>query len=124
MSAIHGFQQFARGLQAEDQPLIAPERFAAAFHLRQQDLAELAHVHRATVSAAPANIKLQHFMRDTLRVLSAAMEINPDQAQAMYWYKNSPIPEFQHLTSEQLVSAGKTEAVVSYLLSIASGSTG
>jgi len=60
-------------------------------------------------------VKLQQFMRDTLRVLSAAMEINPDQAQAMYWYKNTPIPEFQHRTGEQLVSAGKTEAVISYL---------
>ena len=124
MSAVLDFQQFAQGLQAADRPLIAPERFAAAFHLRQQDLAELAHVHRATVSAAPANVKLHQFMRDTLRVLSAAMEINPDQVQAMYWYKNTPIPEFQHRTGERLVSAGKTEAVISYLLSIASGSTG
>ena len=34
------------------------------------------------------------------------------------------IPEFQHRTAEHLVSTGKTDAVVSYLLSIESGSTG
>src|SRR5260370_30615053 len=110
MSAVLDFQQFAQGLQAADRPLIAPERFAAAFHLRQQDLAELAHVHRATVSAAPPNVKLQQFMLDTLKVLSAAIEINPDQAPAMYWYKNTPIPEFQHRPSEPPVPAGRTQS--------------
>lgn len=119
-----GFQEFALGLRAADRPLIAPERFAEAFHLRHQDLAELAHVHRTTVSAAPGNVKLQQFMRDTLRVLSAAMDINSDQARAMYWYKNTPIPEFQHHTAEQLVSGGKVDTVIAYLLSVASGSTG
>jgi len=124
MSTLSDFQQFALELQAPGRPLIAPDRFAEAFHLRQQDLAELAHVHRATVGAAPANVKLQQFMRDTLSVLSAAMDVNRDYVRAMYWYKNSPIPEFGHRTAEQLVSAGKAEAVISYLLSVASGSTG
>ena len=50
----------------------------AALHLRQQDLAQLAHVHRTTVAEAPTNAKLQHFMRDTLRVLSASMAVAGD----------------------------------------------
>ena len=96
----------------------------AALHLRQQDLAQLAHVHRTTVAEAPTNAKLQHFMRDTLRVLSASMAVAGDRDRAIYWYRNTPIPEFKHRTAEQLVSTGKTDAVVSYLLSIESGSTG
>ena len=36
----------------DSQPSIAPERFAAALHLRQQDRAQLAHVHRTTVAEA------------------------------------------------------------------------
>ena len=38
--------------------------------------------------------------------------------------RNTPIPEFHHRTAEHLVSTGKTDAVVSYLLSIESGSSG
>lgn len=124
MAAVMDFQQFASRLQAPDGPLIAPDRFADALHLRQQDLADLAGVHRTTVAAAPANAKLQQFMRDTLRVLSAAAQVNPDSNRAIYWYRNAPIPEFEHRTAEQLVAAGKSEAVVSYLISIQSGSTG
>jgi hypothetical protein len=61
---------------------------------------------------------------DALRVLSAAMGVTGDRDRATYWYRNTPIPEFQHRTAEHLVSAGKTDAVVAYLLSIESGSTG
>lgn len=59
----------------------------------------------------------------TPRILTA-MEINPDRDQAIYWYRNAPIPEFGHRTAEQIVSEGKAEAVVTYLASIAAGSTG
>jgi hypothetical protein len=119
-----GFKAFADELRSPGQPVIAPERFAAAMHLRQQDLALLAHVHRTTVAEAPANARLQAYMRDTLRVLSAAMGVAGGRDRAIYWYRNTPIPEFQHRTAEHLVSAGKTDAVVAYLLSIESGSSG
>jgi DNA-binding XRE family transcriptional regulator len=124
MAAQLDFQAFTEELRAPGEPLIAPERFAEALHLRQQDLAQLAHVHRATVADAPANAKLQQYMRDALRILSAATEINGERLRAIYWYRNVPIPEFEHLTAEQLVSAGKTDAVFSYLLSVGGGSTG
>jgi hypothetical protein len=61
---------------------------------------------------------------DALRVLSAAMGIAGDRDRTIDWYRNTPILEFQHQTAEHLVSSGKTDAVVSYLLSIESGSVG
>ena len=124
MKADAGFQTFADDLWSPGQPLIAPERFAAAMHLHLQDLAQLAHVHRTTVARVPSNAKLQAFMRDTLRVLSAAMGVAGDRDRAIYWYRNTPIPEFRHRTAEHLVSTGRTDAVVAYLLSIDSGSGG
>ena len=59
-----------------------------------------------------------------MRALSAAMGVAGIRDRAIYWYRNTPILEFQHQTAEQLVSTGKTEAVVSCLLSIESGSSG
>ena len=124
MHAQADFQTFSDALRSPDQPSIAPERFAAALHLRRNDLARLAQVHRTTVSEAPTNAKLQQFMRDSLRVLSASEDVAGDRVRAIYWYRNTPIPEFEHRTAEYLVSAGKTDAVVQYLLSIQGGSTG
>ena len=124
MAAVLEFQTFAEELRAPGAPLIAPDRFAAALRLRQQDLALLAHVHRTTVTDAPTNAKLQQYMRNTLRVLSAAMDVTGDRDRAIHWYRNTPSPEFEHRSAEQLVSAGKTDAVVSLLVSIAAGSTG
>jgi Protein of unknown function (DUF2384) len=124
MEVDAGFQTFADELRSPGQPVIAPERFAAAMRLRQQDLAQLAHVHRTTVAEAPTNAKLQAFMRDALRVLSAAMAVAGDRDRAIYWYRNTPIPEFKHQTAEHLVSTGRTDAVVAYLQSIDAGWSG
>jgi hypothetical protein len=115
---------FAEEFRAPDQPVIQPELFAEALHLRVQDLATLAGVHRTTVTETPTNARLQGFLRDALRVLSAAYEVTHDRDRSIFWFRNSPIPEFGHQTAEQLVAGGKTEAVVSYLTSIAAGSSG
>jgi uncharacterized protein (DUF2384 family) len=124
MSALPSFPGFADEFRAPGQSVIEPVRFAAALNLQMQELAQLAHVHRATVSEAPTNARLQTFMREALRVLSAAVDVARDRERAIYWYRNSPIPEFQHRTAEQLVADQKTEAVLSYLASISSGSSG
>jgi hypothetical protein len=124
MSALPSFPGFADEFRAPGQSVIEPVRFAAALNLQMQELAQLAHVHRATVSEAPTNARLQAFMREALRVLSAAVDVARDRERAIYWYRNSPIPEFQHRTAEQLVADQKADAVLSYLASISSGSSG
>lgn len=124
MSALLDFPGFAEEFRAPGETVIEPERFAAALNLQIQELAQLAHVHRATVSEAPGNAKLQSFMREVLRVLSAVFELVRDRQRAIYWYRNAPIPEFQHRTAEQLVAEHKADAVLSYLASMSSGSSG
>jgi hypothetical protein len=122
--AAPSFTGFADEFRAPDQPVIQPELFAEALHLKLQGLATLAGVHRTTVTETPTNARLQGFLRESLRALSAAYEITHDRDRSIFWFRNSPIPEFGHRTAEQLVAAGKTEAVVSYLTSIAAGSSG
>ena len=124
MAALPSFMSFAEEFRAPGLPVIEPERFAAALHLQAQELAQLAHVHRTTVSEAPTNPRLQHFMREALRVLSAAFEVTQDRDRALYGYRNAPIAEFNHQTAERLVADHKTDAVLAYLTSIRSGATG
>jgi predicted XRE-type DNA-binding protein len=124
MSALPSFAGIAEEFRIPGQAVIQPERFAAALNLQFQELAQLAHVHRSTVSEAPANAKLQGFMRESLQVISAALEVAQDRDHAFYWYRNAPIPEFGHRTAEQLVADHKTEAVLAYLQSVRGGSSG
>jgi hypothetical protein len=71
-AADSGFNAFLAQLQEPGKPIISPLRFAQMLHLEQQKLAELAHVHRNTVSRMPASPRLQDFLRDAVRVLAAA----------------------------------------------------
>jgi transcriptional regulator with XRE-family HTH domain len=123
-TVVEQFMSFAEEFRTPGQPVIQPERFAEALHLRVQDLAKLAGVHRTTVTETPSNARLQRYLREALRALSAAFEVTHDRDRAIFWFRNSPIPEFGHRTAETLVAEGKTDAVVAYLSSIATGSSG
>jgi hypothetical protein len=124
VSIQRDFIGFSGEFRAPGQAVIEPGRFAEALQLQIQELARLAGVHRATVSDAPANTRLQNYMREALQVLSAAYELTEDRERALYWFRNAPIREFDHRTAEQLVAEHKTKAVLNYLASIGSGSTG
>ncbi len=124
MEQIVSIKDFSLSLKTPGQTTIDVGRFRKHFELSQQALARLAGVHRATVADAPANEKLQRLMRDSLRIVSAATAIADDEERAIYWMRNTPIPEFDHRTAMDLVADGKTDAVVKYLLSIESGSSG
>jgi hypothetical protein len=61
------------------------------------------------------------FVAVDLGALAAALELTRDRDRTIFWFRNAPIPEFRHRTAEQLVAEGKSDAIVSYLNSIASG---
>jgi len=51
-------------------------------------------------------------LREALRALSAAYEITYDRDRSIFWFRNTPIPEFGDRTAEQIVAEGKTDAIV------------
>lgn len=92
--------------------------------VQQQDLAELAGVHRNTLRTHPESPRLQSALRDLMRVLSAATAVQPDAQRAIFLIKNEPIPAFRHKTLLQLVQEGRAEDAVGYLESISAGFVG
>jgi hypothetical protein len=95
MSAVpKQFMGFAEEFRTPGQPVIQPDRFAEALHLRVQDLAKLAGVHHTTVTESPSNARSQRFPREALRALSAAYEVTQDRDRSIFWFRNTPIPEF------------------------------
>ncbi|KRE86032.1 hypothetical protein ASG75_10895 [Rhodanobacter sp. Soil772] len=53
-----------------------------------------------------------------LAVLREAVEIEPDPAEVMHWYRATRIAELGHLTAAELVALGRAEAVIAFLRSI------
>ncbi len=92
--------------------------------LQQQDLAELAGVHRNTLRTHPESPRLQAALRDLMRVLSAATAMQPDPQRAIFLIKNEPIPAFRHKTLLQLVQDGRAEDAIDYLESVSAGFVG
>lgn len=118
MQLTSPFSCFVASLQ--DGAGLSPRRLADALGLTVQQLATLARVHRNTM-LAPASPKLQSAMRDIVRALSAAYALSEDMERALFWFRNHPIPDFDHLTPMQLVEMGKVQVVIDYVESISAG---
>lgn len=97
---------------------------ASALGLQSQDIASLAGVHRNTLRNHPESPRLQTALRDLMRVLSAAVAVQPDTNRAFFMIKNEPIPAFRHKTILQLVQEGRTDDAIDYLESISAGFAG
>jgi len=118
---------FADLLESTREP--GTSRFSASgiagiLGLQQQDLAELAGVHRNTLRTHPESPRLQAALRDLMRVVSAATAVQPDAQRAIFLIKNEPIATFRHKTLMQLVQEGRAEDAIGYLESIGAGFIG
>ena len=120
------YQHFLDFLKDADTPapVLSPKRFSQAMHIDLQTLAEQAHVHRNTISRAPGSRGVQDFLREALRVIKAATDLNGDLNKALFWYRNEPLAVFGYKTAERLVSEGRTDDVLRYVASIEAGAAG
>ncbi len=120
------YQHFLDFLKDTDTPapVLSPKRFSQAMHIDLQTLAEQAHVHRNTISRAPGSRGIQDFLREALRVIKAATDLNGDLNKALFWYRNEPLSVFGYKTAERLVSEGRTDDVLRYVASIEAGAAG
>jgi hypothetical protein len=120
------FQHLVEFLKDPDTPapVLSPKRFSQVMHIDLQTLAEQAHVHRNTISRAPGSRGVQDFLREALRVIKAATELNGDLNKAVFWYRNEPLSVFGYKTAERLVSEGRTDDLLRYLTSLEAGTAG
>lgn len=121
-----GFQGFLDFLRDEEVggAILSPKRFSEVFSMDMQTLATQAHVHRNTLSRAPASESVQRFLREALRVIRAAADLSGDVDRALFWYRNEPLPPFGYKTAEQLVSEGRADDLLRYLASLEVGAAG
>lgn len=122
----HTYAQFVAFLRepGEAAPVLSPKRYVAAMKIDLQDLADQARVHRNTIGRAPNSKAVQDFLRQTLRVIKAAVDLNGDVMNALFWYRNEPLAPFDYKTAETLVGEGRADDVVRYVSSLAAGAAG
>ena len=120
------YQHFIEFLKDPDEPapVLSPKRFSQAMHIDLQTLAEQAHVHRNTISRAPGSRGVQDFLREALRVIKAATDLNGDLNKALFWYRNEPLSVFGYKPPERLVSEGRTDDLLPYMASLEAGAAG
>lgn len=120
------FQQLIDYLREPETPapVLSPRRFSQALHIDLQTLAEQAHVHRNTISRAPGSRGVQDFLREALRVIKAATDLNGDLPTALFWYRNEPLSVFGYQTAERLVSEGRTDDLLRHVASLEAGAAG
>lgn len=68
--------------------------------------------------------EVQSYLRESVRVICAATDIAGGVENAIYWFKNNPLPVFDYKTPQDLVSEGRTEALVQYIQSLRAGFVG
>jgi hypothetical protein len=103
---------------------ISPKRYGQVLRVDMQTLAAQAHVHRNTISRAPDAESVQRYLRESVRVMRAAVDIAGSVEKAIFWFKNNPLPTFDYKTPQDLVSEGRTEALIRYIQSLQAGFTG
>ena len=118
-----GFMNYLQDVDVSPS-LISPKRYVSMLKLDMQTLAENAHVHRNTISRAPGSESVQKYLRDSVRVIRAASDVSRSIENAIYWFKNNPIPAFNYKTSQDLVSEGRVDTLIQYIESLHAGFTG
>jgi hypothetical protein len=119
------FDRFMNFLHVEANPAsISPKRFGQVLSMDMRTLAAHARVHRNTISRAPDAESLQCYLRGSVRVMRAAVDIAGSVEKAIFWFKNNPLPAFDYKAPQDLVSEGRTDALIRYIQSLQAGFAG
>lgn len=124
-TAVASWSSLAESFREPDHAYLSPHRIGNALGLQIQSVAERARVSRNTPAARPQNENLQQYLRDVVRVLTAAEGVAAgDRQRAIFWFMNEPLQDFDYQTPDAMVRMGKAQVVIDYIGSIAGGTTG
>lgn len=103
--------------------MVEPDRMSLMLRITKAELAVASGLSRDAVSKtrrlqAPAT---QTRLREVAEIINRILPWCGSVQQAFAWYRSQPIPAFGDQTAEELVRAGRSEHVKSYLAGIAVG---
>lgn len=105
--------------------ILSPAKFIELMNLDVASFAKDARVHVGTVRHSPTTPSVQTHIRDSVRVLKAAIDVaESDTGHAIFWYQNEPLAPFDYKTAQTLVADGRSDDVIQLLASYAAGFAG
>jgi hypothetical protein len=123
LRALDLCQQFSDA--AGGHATLSPTKFVEMMGIDLESFARDVNVDLDTITRSPAAESIQSHIRTTLQVLAVAMDASEGDLQAaIFWYRNEPLPVFDHKTAETLVAEGRAADVLELLASYQAGFVG
>jgi uncharacterized protein (DUF2384 family) len=103
--------------------VLSPQRMSESLKVPMARLAEIAHLHRNSLSRNPDSPAVQERLGEVARVIATASDLlGGDTAKAILWFKHQPLSGFSGKTAEELVEGGHIRAVLQHLEDLREGS--
>lgn len=99
---------------------LSPQRMSKRLRLPLVEFARMARLHRNTL-ANPASPAVQARLEPIARILAQVEELTGDPDQAIVWFRHQPLPGHDGRTAQDLVEAGHSNAVLTYLEDLRDG---
>jgi uncharacterized protein (DUF2384 family) len=94
---------------------VEPQRLAAMLGITLTELAELAGLHRSSLSRNPHSPEIQGKLGLLTTILARAAEVGGGIDKAVLWFRHQPIAALGHARPADLAAAGEAKAVLHYL---------
>ena len=103
--------------------MIAVDELVAYLHVNKTELAAAAGLPRDAVSKKSrlGSLRTQRRLGEIVEIINRVIPWTGTVQAAFAWYRSQPLPSFGGLTAEDLVKAGRGEAVRAYLSRVAVG---
>ncbi len=113
---------FIREVVTED-GYVAPKELARVLHITQRELASISGLRRDAVSkrSRVRSLATQKRLRETLEILNRVSAWCGGPGRALAWFRSQPLPSFGDLTAEELLKAGRGDALRAYLTRVSQG---
>lgn len=102
---------------------IAPKALACALHVTETELSNITGLRRddVTKGVRVRSFGVQKRLRETVEILDRVSDWCGGPLQALSWFRSQPLPSFGDLTAEDLLKAGRSDALRAYIARVAEG---
>lgn len=106
-----------------DDGYITPKALARVLRVTQTELSNITGLRREAVSKQTRvrSLSTQKRLRETVEVLNRVSDWCGGPVQALAWFRSQPLPSFGDLTAEDLIKAGRADALRVYLRRVTEG---
>jgi transcriptional regulator with XRE-family HTH domain len=100
---------------------LEPKRLAEMLNMTQAEIADLAGVHRTTLTRNPRSPEVQAKLGPIATILSRASEMGGGLDRAVIWFRHQPIAAFGYKRAVDVVQDGEADHILRWLDALEDG---